>query len=359
MWRFLLPLSLCIGGVWASSASETPSEYLESHCSQIIRWGKDPPRCVANARSDLPQFDPTCKHEIVYASHPVKAATGSYAASGKLGFLHTGVTFKETCRKVNHCYTFEFWALDFTPNGLVVPEVRNGKPAWNNTAVVSWQAANPHRAWGDTGYIKEVHVGYADGSTLNAFMGWVLDWYSKHKYYQLWNVWNSPTIGGKGGSSQRFIDDTTCSRFTQDALTALATSYNLPLDSREVICKSYVTLLATDVEALSSNHITEVNDYFNDIQALVKVAKTPTVVKALDEVESLLDSRMWRSRPRFAYVYDRDRNIYHKAHLTSPYMAFEPVYISQRMVLPWQRAEDANAQECYPFQGYENRTILV
>lgn len=359
MPRLLVPLSLCISGVWATTVYETPSEYLESHCSQIIRWGNDPPRCVANARSDLPQFDPTCKHEIVFASHPVKAATGSYAASGKLGFLHTGITFKETCRKVNHCYTFEFWALDFTPNGLVVPEVRNGRPAWNNTAVVSWQAANPHRAWDDAEYMQEVLVGYADGSTLNSFMGWVLDWSSMHKYYQLWNVWNSPIVGGERGSSQKFIDDTTCSRFTQDALTALATSYDVVMNSREVICRSYVTLIAADVEDLRPDRITEVNDYFNDIQTLMKQVKKLTVDKALDVAESLLGSRIWESRSRFAYVYDRDNNIYHKAHLSSPYMSYEPVYLSQRMVLPWQRAEDANAQECYPFQGDEDRSILV
>lgn len=324
----------------------TPSEYMQANCGDIINWGKSPPRCNVKTRKDLPEFDNSCMHEIVFVSHPTSGFTNNKKSGGAVGFYHTGYAFKENCKnRSNYVYTFEFWAKEFTVPGIIVPEVRSERPVWRNEAVTTWSACNPHDAWGDHTTLTEVSVGHADGSTLNAFMNWILEWRQKHQNYLLYNVWSDSTIS----KARRFLNDVTCSRFTEDSLTALATTFGVQMGSKEVLCRTYVILQAKslsvkgdDKEMISDEAV----PFFQAVQAVLDTVTDLTLDKALSAIQKAIAA--FRPQTPYAYVYNRDSDTYYEAEMRPPFVAYGRQYVYQRMTLPWQSAADARDGECPP-----------
>jgi hypothetical protein len=295
-------------------------------------------KCIVEDRSSVPTFPEDAEYEIFFLTHPVHG-TG-VEISQLMGFIHTATGIRR--RNSTEVYTFEFWALHFNPTGVLIPRVENGTLHWSSEAIVTW-TNHIVSAW-----VHEELLGITTGKVLNGFMDWVPKWHQQHKYYQMFSVWNQPELGS---TQQQYLKDTTCNTFTEDGFNELV-RLGASLTSKDVLCRTYIVLNAAapvqtvdqDSDADASKRLEELL-YYSALDTVFGEFKNMTVAKALE----LLGAAFMEKRAPAAFVYDRDGDTYYKALLKRPYMEVWPRYLSQRMVLPWQPKESANAKECDPW----------
>merc|ERR1711908_130756 len=94
----------------------------------------------------------------------------------------------------------------------------------------------------------------------------------------------------------------------------------------------------------SAEHL-EMIAYYEALGTTLGKFKNMTLRKSLELMGVAL---MEKAKP-FAFVYAREDNKYYKVALQSPYLEMWPMYLSQRMVLPWQSQEGAVLKECDPW----------
>lgn len=294
--------------------------------------------CNVLSRSDLPTFADDAALEVIALSRPVEGAGGPTV--GKLmGFIHSAIGLRELngTKEMN----IEFFALNFSPHGVVIPDISADKVKWSSEAVVAWDAFISSTEWP-----SHVPLGVTTGKVINRFFDWVPTWHQRHKYYELWSAWNQSELGP---NVQRFFDDTTCNTFTEDAIHEL---YRLgaPLSSDATLCRSYF-VFTTDgplqrVEPGTLENF-KMLAYYESLDGLLdKLSKKHIGRETILEIVGTII--LEQVKPT-AYIYDRESRRYYAVKLKPPHLELWPMYISQRMVLPWQPVAEARSKECDPW----------
>jgi len=290
--------------------------------------------CDVLSRADLPSFREDAEYEVFALSHPI--AEGGLIAE-LMAFTHTAIGLR--ARHGTEEILLEFWALNFS-TAVVVPDISNGQMHWSNEAVLTWLTAIDHTVWVDS-----TSLGVTNGSVVNKFMDWLPTWQKQHKYYELWSAWSEPQLGS---SVQRFYDDSTCNRFTEDAIWQMH-RLGASLSSDVLLCRNYFTFITNGplqpvVGTLA--HV-EMRAYYESFGAIVaKLGGRDLGIKKLLEVMAM--AFVEKHQPR-AFIYDRDSDTYSYVNMVKPYLELWPMYIAQRMVLPWQTVDAAVSKECDPW----------
>jgi hypothetical protein len=337
MWYFFAILNLALP-VAASS----------KRCKGKSIFDDNVTKCIVEDRTDLPSFHDEAQYEVFFCSHPVHG-TGSIAFSEMMGLIHSSIGLKECSGNGSTVYTLEFWALHFNPKGLLIPAIENGTFKWSSEAIVTWAPMMSKKVW-----TNQVSLGFTSGKILSQFMDWVPKWHQSHRYYQMFSVWDGPELGA---DLQRYLNATTCDTFTEDGLAELH-RLGAPLASEEVLCRTYVVMNTAgplQPVGLFSPKRVEMLAYYDSLGTIFGEFENMTLRKTLELVGVTL---MEKAEP-FAFIYDRDSQKYYKAALRRPYLEPWPMYLSQRMVLPWQPQKDALTKECDPWGQAHESSVMV
>lgn len=263
--------------------------------------------------------------------------------------IHSSISFRQRNGTGTAEYNFEFWALHFAPKGILIPAVDNGTLKWSSEGVVTWAPTILNRVW-----TQQISLGFTNGIVLDHFMDWVLAWHKSHLYYQMFAAWNKLELTS---DTKRYFEDTTCNTFTEGGLQELY-RLGVRLSSEEVLCRTYVVFrTAGPLQAVGPFSLSdiEMRAYYGTLSTILDKFRDANVQKALEAIGVALAER----RQPFAFVYDRDGKQYYKADLQKPYLSIWPMYLSQRMILPWQPVEEARHKECDPWGSSPQGTLVV
>lgn len=292
-----------------------------------------PGYCDVTRREDLPEFRVDAKYDVFVVYHPVQgdASAEIQLLDSLLGVRHSALAFEEVGGDGQ--FHVEFYALQFGPS-IIAPAAQDGKLQWNDTAVIGWQPSLKKSEWP-----TQLKLGQVNGQVLNHFMEWIPAHLKHHPLYELWSVWSSVDL--KQGI-QRYFDDSTCHRFTEDALIELH-RLGATLRSKDVLCRNYFTYVSdapllpvhdAPERANMMKYYGKLRNLFVDKHYYSKWQMMGDIFKYISEVQN----------ESVAYVKNGTEYFY--AHLTSPFVGLRPQQGNQRMILPWQPLVDAKAGEC-------------
>lgn len=305
--------------------------------------------CLVSERSDLPVFDASDEYEVLLLARPVEGVPGGKSVSSLIGFTHTALGFKR--RNGPEELMLEFFAVNLGAD-VVMPTIRDGRFDWRDHAVIAW-LPNIDEQW-----IEKVPLGVTNGTTLNAFMSWVPVWHDQHSSYELFSAWSDPEL--KKGMT-RYFNETTCNTFVEEAIWELY-KLGVQLSSSGVLCRNYFVFITKNFSFVESNGLHgslqrfEMEAYYQALGAIrAKANHSHVPLERWLEMAAVTVMEMLQPA---VYLYNHPAGIYYFAKLDKPYMHLSPLYLNQRMVLPWQRAEDARLGECDPWASVDTFTSV-
>jgi hypothetical protein len=323
----------------APEESQKEKEAEKAKLTEKARVGQAQPVGTWNAAEDkaatgkvLPTLPASCKVDVAYVESTIPATK----KIGKVFQLtHSGLTFMvSACDEVAPVsqFTLQFYAQDF-PAG-VVPHAGFGKWGyvrklhWDDEAHVFYTPSINQRYWDET-----QHLGSFSADLFNSkFANWVVAYEKTHSHYQLWDVWDRPTLGP---STKVWMSASVCDSFSQAAIDALA-SFGASL-THEPILRNYAPLVTTvqptPVDMKDPDQQREVFDYYTALRNMLADTLSQEEAKLQDTVRHAVEKG-------FAFVHDGDTGVYWRVALKSPEeYADITTSVRHKMMFTWQHED--------------------
>jgi len=248
-----------------------------------------------------------------------------------LNLHHSALGFKEVGSGKSE-FRVGMYATTFGMN-LIAPGVTDGRFVWNDTAVLGWSAQITSSKW-----TTQIPLGYVSGSMLNNLMHWLVQWQSTHPTYNLFSAWNKPELSAE---TNIFFSDTQCHTFTEDSISELV-RLGARLGSDTVLCRNYLAFVATEEPKpiMSTGSLLNMVAYYGSVGHFLQRALH------LEDISEFASMALEEFVEPVAFLHNGDVGIDYQVGLQYPFIGVLPTQLNQRMILPWQRIEDAVSGEC-------------
>lgn len=173
---------------------------------------------------------------------------------------------------------------------------------------------------------------------LNKFMPWLMQWQHTHPTYKLLSAWNKPELSAE---TKMFFSDTQCHTLTQDSISELV-RLGARLGSDKVLCRNYLALVANEEPkpVMSIGSLLNMVHYYESVNHPLQRALES---RDISEFASMV---LEEYNEPIAFLHNSNVGIDYQVGLQFPFLGVLPRQLNQRMILPWQRIEDAVSGEC-------------
>ena len=308
-------------------------------------WLPEDKACSARSREELPQLPAETVYSVQYASNPI-TSNGMGWLSELLSFTHSALVITEIKAdgdtSAPTSLLFEYFARFFGPKAIMPTSLADGKPIWENQAVVGWRPAEEDEWLAKSNVTL---VGTATGKTLNKWFEEVIIYGEQHPGYNLFNVWNSTDVFTR----LPYVQDSVCHSFTE---WSLATLYQLGADFsvEGALCRNYMSFITntrpTILDLTSPADMRKISSFYGSLQSLASTTFRDMAAFGSTLLHAVKSELIDLEVVVFERGLGKSHGVYVGAKLTKPYVGVEPHQLSQRMILPWQKIP-ANADgEC-------------